>query len=106
MQLNLCAGEYFSFDNIFNFLIVRNSGHLLPMDKPKTALQMIKTFIEDQSFADVSLPKEISYYEIDEVSTKLKARAVTSFDSPFNIFAVLCVIALLIGISVFGYKFR
>lgn len=33
-------GEYYQLDNL-SFLIVRNSGHLLPMDLPGPALQMI-----------------------------------------------------------------
>lgn len=48
-------------DEIFSFLIVRNSGHLLPMDLPATALEMIDRFINGRTFADVSLPSERSY---------------------------------------------
>jgi len=54
------AGEHFSIDN-FAFLIVRNSGHLLPMDVPQQALDLLVRFINDQSFADVVLPSEDSY---------------------------------------------
>ncbi len=55
------AGEYFTMNDIFSLLIVRNSGHLLPMDLPATALDMITRFINDRTFADILLPSEISY---------------------------------------------
>lgn len=55
------GGEYFHFDDIFSFLIVRNSGHLLPMDKPAVALSMLTRFLNNQTFADLSLPKESFY---------------------------------------------
>lgn len=55
------GGEYFHFDEVFSFLIVRNSGHLLPMDKPAIALEMLRRFLENESFLDQPLPKE-SYY--------------------------------------------
>lgn len=55
------GGEYFHFDEVFSFLIVRNSGHLLPMDKPAVALAMLTRFLNNQSFADQTLPKESSY---------------------------------------------
>lgn len=56
------AGEYFNLENL-SFLIVRNSGHLLPMDIPATALEMIDRFSSDVTFADVSLPSEKEYLE-------------------------------------------
>lgn len=55
------GGEYFHFDEVFSFLIVRNSGHLLPMDKPAVALAMLTRFLNNESFADQSLPKESFY---------------------------------------------
>lgn len=57
------AGEYFNIGDSFAFLIVRNSGHLLPMDKPATALEMLRKFLVGDSFADVLLPNEASYLE-------------------------------------------
>eukprot|EP01033_Poteriospumella_lacustris_P009692 gene9692-6935_t len=55
------GGEYFHFDEVFSFLIVRNSGHLLPMDQPAVALAMLTRFLNNESFADQSLPKESFY---------------------------------------------
>lgn len=55
------GGEYFHFDEVFSFLIVRNSGHLLPMDKPAVALAMLTRFLNNQSFVDQPLPKESFY---------------------------------------------
>jgi carboxypeptidase C (cathepsin A) len=51
------AGEYSNIDG-FAFLIVRNAGHLLPMDLPATALDMLNRFLNDRSFKDVSLPTD------------------------------------------------
>jgi hypothetical protein len=58
-------------DNIFSFLIVRNSGHLLPMDIPQSALDMITRFVNYETFADVDLPNERSY--MDELQPILAA---------------------------------
>lgn len=56
------AGEYFTMDEgVFSFLIVRNSGHLLPMDLPEASLEMLRKFISGESFADKILPREVSY---------------------------------------------
>ncbi|CAE7760255.1 unnamed protein product, partial [Symbiodinium microadriaticum] len=44
-----------------SFLIVKNSGHLLPMDQPAVALDMISRFLEDESFADLPLPTADKY---------------------------------------------
>eukprot|EP01038_Epipyxis_sp_PR26KG_P004454 gene4454-6299_t len=55
------AGEYFSINELMTFLIVRNSGHLFPMDLPAIALDMITRFVDHSSFRDVELPNEESY---------------------------------------------
>jgi hypothetical protein len=57
------AGEYFDMDNMFSFLIVRNSGHLLPMDIPATAMEMLRRFLFQLPFSTVPLPSEASYTE-------------------------------------------
>lgn len=59
---NDVAGEHFSLDNL-SFLIVRNSGHLLPMDLPANALDMINRFIYNIPFNDVDLPSERDYID-------------------------------------------
>lgn len=55
------AGEYMSIDEKFSFLIVRNSGHLLPMNLPAASLEMLHRFLSNSTFADVRLPSEASY---------------------------------------------
>ena len=57
------AGEYFDMDDMFSFLIVRNSGHLLPMDIPATAMEMLRRFLFQLPFSTVPLPSEASYTE-------------------------------------------
>lgn len=64
------AGEYFTIDDMFSFLIVRNSGHLLPMDIPATAMEMLRRFLFQLPFATVSLPSEASYIEQMERAPK------------------------------------
>lgn len=48
------AGEYFQLKTI-SLLIIRNAGHMMPLDKPATALEMITKFLDRTSFADVIL---------------------------------------------------
>lgn len=50
------AGEYSTLDEKFSFLVVRNSGHLLPMDLPAASLDMLRRFLSEKTFVDVSLP--------------------------------------------------
>jgi len=72
------SGEYFSIgDNEeFAFLIVRKSGHMLPMDVPGQALDMLLRFTQGQSLFDVQLPSEITYMvDLVEDSPRLKGSA-------------------------------
>lgn len=63
------AGEYFTLEGSgLTFLVVRNSGHLLPMDVPEKALDMINRFISDSSFADKFLLPEKYYLDLLENS--------------------------------------
>lgn len=57
------AGEYFTIDGsrAFSFLIVRNSGHLLPMDQPAVALEMIRAFLFNESLAHTPLKSDHFY---------------------------------------------
>ncbi len=59
---NDVAGEHFNLDSL-SFLIVRNSGHLLPMDLPANALDMINRFIYNIPFNDIDLPSERDYID-------------------------------------------
>jgi hypothetical protein len=56
------AGEYHNLDKL-SFLVVRNSGHLLPMDLPEVALDMLDRFLNQKPFNDVDLPSEDEYYK-------------------------------------------
>jgi hypothetical protein len=60
------TGEYFTMDGVFSFLVVRNSGHLMPMDLPANALDMIDRFIHGRTLADTPLPNEKSYGAQDD----------------------------------------
>jgi carboxypeptidase C (cathepsin A) len=72
------GGEYFSLDDdAFAFLIVRNSGHLMPTDQPAAALDMISRFTSGRSFADKMLPTEAFYLKAMESGLE----AMTTGDS-------------------------
>jgi len=74
------AGEYFTIDSKMSFLIVRNSGHLLPMDVPSTALEMINKFSDNKPFDDlVELPNEASYAASSEPVLALSFNTSISF---------------------------
>jgi Serine carboxypeptidase len=47
-----------------NFVVVYNSGHLVPMNQPQVALDMLERFLQNQSFIDRTLP---SYSSADFV---------------------------------------
>jgi len=43
------AGQY-ATEGVLTFLAVDNAGHMVPMDQPANALQMISTFLNNQAF--------------------------------------------------------
>ena len=50
-KVGSAAAGYFKGDVAgFSFLLVSNSGHLVPTDQPENALDMISRFIEKQPF--------------------------------------------------------
>lgn len=90
-------------DEVFSFLIVRNSGHLLPMDLPETALEMIERFIKNKSFADVPLPSEASYRLPDYLASAPHGPA--SYQSTnSSITAALLIFLAAIGLLVVSYQ--
>lgn len=38
------------------FIVVKNSGHLVPFNQPKQALDLVERFLQDSSFQDIPLP--------------------------------------------------
>lgn len=50
------SGYSRSYDNL-DFLVVSNSGHLVPNNRPVEALDLITRFVTDAKFNDVTLPK-------------------------------------------------
>lgn len=88
-------------------MIVRNSGHLLPMDIPQNALEMITRFLNYESFADVTLPNERSY--MDQLQPILSAPSpidlTTMTTSPIAwllwVFGIVEVSVALLAISIY-----
>eukprot|EP01032_Pedospumella_encystans_P012048 gene12048-13965_t len=93
---NDVAGEYFTMDDVFSFLIVRNSGHLMPMDLPAISLDLIMRFVHGKTFADQVLPSEQSYLETTEalMDEKLQASPVTTSTSPTSAYSGIMLIAV------------
>jgi hypothetical protein len=87
-------------DEIFSFLIVRNAGHLLPMDIPATALEMIRRFLHKKTFADVALPSE-SYY-MKTASMKLTKDNNDTFILDLTQFIFIFFILITLG---FGFAY-
>lgn len=56
------AGDYsYLDDGQFGFLVVHKSGHLVPMDLPEQALDMITRLVRGQSYADQPIPSDSEY---------------------------------------------
>jgi hypothetical protein len=49
------AGYVKSFRNLM-FLVVKNSGHLVPFNRPAHALELVERFLERKPFLDIPLP--------------------------------------------------
>ncbi len=49
------AGHVKSFNN-FQFLVVYNSGHFVPINQAENALNMISRWLDGQAFGDMTLP--------------------------------------------------
>ena len=91
------AGEHMTLgDGKFSFLIVRNSGHLLPMDIPRQALDMFQRFLNNVSFADVPLPSEESY---GKHSLEGASQALSTENSSFSLATLALIwIALILAV--------
>jgi len=77
------AGEYFSInDGHMAFLIIRNSGHLVPMDVPATAQDLIRRFAAGNSFADTKLPNEAFY--LTQLAVETRAEEVQELKNMKN----------------------
>jgi hypothetical protein len=92
------VGEYFTFDERFSFLIVRNSGHLLPMDLPAQGLEMISRYLNNQSFADQLLVSEDFYrQELDRMrSTNTDTDSVSSGEEEAKVMGTMLGLGMLI----------
>jgi len=53
-------GGYSKSFGPLTYLIVLNSGHMVPLDVPKAALEMVSRFLQGQSFADKPQPITMS----------------------------------------------
>lgn len=104
------AGEYFTMDGVFSFLIVRNSGHLLPMDLPHVALDMLQRFLNADTFADRVLMREVEYLqqlqqmqEDQNTRTAAEATPTALLNENGNATATIFIIALLFMVALSLY---
>jgi Serine carboxypeptidase len=70
---NTSIGGYMKQYNNLQFLIVLQSGHLVPYNRPQVALELITRFLGNVSFIDKELPK----YTIPIHSQKSKSSTTT-----------------------------
>lgn len=63
------AGDYsYLNDGQFGFLVVHKSGHLVPMDRPDVALDLITRLVRGQSYADTAIPSDQQYMDMLQAS--------------------------------------
>lgn len=102
------VGGYMKQYRNLEFLVVINSGHLVPFNRPQLALELITRFLGNESFIDKPLPK----YDIRTSSSKKKDsysknNTGASTPSPHAIYsAVKMVTILAIGFLVGFYSAR
>ena len=64
------AGDYnYLNDGQFGFLVVHKSGHLVPMDRPDVALDLITRLVSGQSYADIAIPSDSQYADMLQASS-------------------------------------
>lgn len=63
------VGQHSKLGNLSLF-ILRDAGHLAPMDLPGATLDMLKRFINDESFTDILLPSDDYYTTLPIESVK------------------------------------
>jgi carboxypeptidase C (cathepsin A) len=101
---NDVAGDISYLDNEkFAFLVVHKSGHLVPMDVPEVALDLITRLVGGKSFADQHLPSDNDYV------AKLKATDgyVVDASSASTFFSVLLLIsgtAMMVALGMYAKK--
>lgn len=54
-----------------DFVVVYNSGHLVPYNQPENALDLITRFLRNDSFADYPLPDLDFYHQTSNPGTSL-----------------------------------
>ena len=60
MTDNDTVAGYVKQHSNLTFLVVKNSGHLVPLNKPAQALNLIERYLQDSSFLDIELPSFVS----------------------------------------------
>lgn len=56
LQQELEVGGYTKSHGNLTFLVVYNSGHLVPTNRPRAALDLLQRFLKEEGFSDAELP--------------------------------------------------
>lgn len=65
-----------------DFVVVRNSGHLVPMNQPQNALDLVTRVLSGKGFSDVELPVFVSPKSTEKIAaTAAEAGAASSIGS-------------------------
>ena len=84
-----------------HFVVVYNSGHLLPNSNPKQALDIITRFTTNQSFLDIALPR----FDGSDMKALSKSTRHNGWETPFNqpISHLLFIVLFAFGCFGLGY---
>ena len=67
------------------FVVVYNSGHLVPYNQPAHALDLIVRFLKNQSFADYPLPSFEPTWRTDQPRSSSKSRSKSAHHSTISL---------------------
>lgn len=87
------------------------TGHLLPMDCPSTALEMIIKFMSGESFADTMLPSEHTYFDKVEGDSESQSELLSLAEEQerqavMRALAVMLGVGLLVALMYYTYQKR
>ena len=94
------AGDYnYLNDGQFGFLVVHKSGHLVPMDRPDVALDLVTRLVSGQSYADIAIPSDSQYADMLQASSSWAPYANSDYiDASTFLFAISAIMAIFLVI--------
>lgn len=80
-----------------NFVVVYNSGHLVPYNQPKAALDLITRYLNGTSFSDHELPIFEPSSEFAEANENHESSSYRSSKNPFHLHVITLVVGVVFG---------